>query len=524
MAGERRKVVIVGAGMAGLSAGVELCKSGCYDVTILEAMPTCGGRIQTLKGFGSRAIELGANWLHGTKGSPVYELAKTHDLLSYSDDSSSSSSDESVSSPSYSSIFDENEAKWYNYNSVEENQFRTESGECIDTKLVVRAKKMYADALDKKLAECEQPEVDIDQRKCLDEAVAQGFAEELKQHGVISDTKEYRQYWLMYEHCCRMECMDIGSNTLQDVQLRSYVNYEELEGDYYTTLGRKGYQGILEKLLVDIPANSIHYNTPVSRIQYAKCHDTNDVALDYEDDSVVMVTCEDGRTFLCNHVIVTASIGFLKENVETLFQPPLPEDKLDAIRIFPYGTVNKIFMKYKRPFWTSEDFGLQVLWDSPNKDESEEEEKEKFYRMLTGFDVEDKNDDILLGWVYGRGADYMETMTDEETGQRCTAILRKFLNDPSIPEPEKVLCTRWNGNRFQRGSYGAFLPVEGSGKEIEAFQRPVYSQRTRHGKKVPVLLFAGEACHESYFSTTHGAMVSGMDQAKVLIKFSSTSE
>ena len=68
--------------------------------------------------------------------------------------------------------------------------------------------------------------------------------------------------------------------------------------------------------------------------------------------------------------------------------------------------------------------------------------------------------------------------------QRCTAILRKFLNDPSIPEPEKVLCTRWKENRYQRGAYGAFLPVQASGKEIEGIQRPVYSNRTRHGQKV----------------------------------------
>ena len=52
----------------------------------------------------------------------------------------------------------------------------------------------------------------------------------------------------------------------------------------------------------------------------------------------------------------------------------------------------------------------------PTKEESEEEEKEKFYRMLPGFDIEDRNDDILLGWTYGRGADYMETLTDEEIG------------------------------------------------------------------------------------------------------------
>jgi monoamine oxidase len=43
-----KKVIIVGAGMAGLSAGYELMKLG-HDVTILEARPRPGGRVHTLR-------------------------------------------------------------------------------------------------------------------------------------------------------------------------------------------------------------------------------------------------------------------------------------------------------------------------------------------------------------------------------------------------------------------------------------------------------------------------------------------
>lgn len=255
--------------------------------------------------------------------------------------SSSSSSSSSISS----SIFDDNEdAKWYKNNSAEENQYRTEAGECMNTKLVLQAKKIFADAMDKIVDSI--PEADMDQN--AGDALAQGFAEELKQRGIVNDTEEYHQYWLIYKHCCRMECMDIGSNTLRDAQLKSYGNYEDLEGGYYTTLGEEGYQGVLEKLLEDIPEGSILYNTPVARIQYADCDATNgNVAQDNDDggDAVVTVTCEDGRTFRCSHVIMTASVGFLKENLETFFRPALPEEKLNAIRTFPYGNVNKIFLK-----------------------------------------------------------------------------------------------------------------------------------------------------------------------------------
>src|SRR5882672_2751006 len=43
-----KKIIIIGAGMAGLSAGYELSLAG-HDVTILEARTRPGGRVQTLR-------------------------------------------------------------------------------------------------------------------------------------------------------------------------------------------------------------------------------------------------------------------------------------------------------------------------------------------------------------------------------------------------------------------------------------------------------------------------------------------
>ncbi|MFN2484664.1 MAG: flavin monoamine oxidase family protein [Candidatus Limnocylindria bacterium] len=48
--GPRKRVIIVGAGMAGLVAGLELKREG-HDVLILEAQNRVGGRIYTLRGF-----------------------------------------------------------------------------------------------------------------------------------------------------------------------------------------------------------------------------------------------------------------------------------------------------------------------------------------------------------------------------------------------------------------------------------------------------------------------------------------
>jgi monoamine oxidase len=43
-----RRVIVIGAGMAGLSAAFQLSRAG-HDVTVLEAKPTTGGRVVTLR-------------------------------------------------------------------------------------------------------------------------------------------------------------------------------------------------------------------------------------------------------------------------------------------------------------------------------------------------------------------------------------------------------------------------------------------------------------------------------------------
>ena len=78
------KVIIIGAGAAGLYAGYIL-KSKGIDFQILEASPSYGGRLGKLTGFANFPIDVGAQWMHG-KNSIVSDLAKKSDTQITLDD------------------------------------------------------------------------------------------------------------------------------------------------------------------------------------------------------------------------------------------------------------------------------------------------------------------------------------------------------------------------------------------------------------------------------------------------------
>lgn len=78
----------------------------------------------------------------------------------------------------------------------------------------------------------------------------------------------------------------------------------------------------------------------------------------------VEVICENGVRFFADHVICTIPLGVLKESATTLFSPPLPQYKMEAIDRLLFGTVNKIFLFYDRPFLNPDVSEVMLLWNS----------------------------------------------------------------------------------------------------------------------------------------------------------------
>lgn len=69
-----RRVVVVGAGLAGIAAARRLGAAG-IDTTVVEAGARPGGRVQADTSLGG-PVNMGAAWTHGDQGNPVAEAAR----------------------------------------------------------------------------------------------------------------------------------------------------------------------------------------------------------------------------------------------------------------------------------------------------------------------------------------------------------------------------------------------------------------------------------------------------------------
>jgi len=403
----RGHVVVVGAGIAGLSAARRLTDAG-VAVTVLEARTRIGGRIWTDISLGV-PIDLGAAWLHGTDGNPMMELVNE------------------VGARTVETDFD--------------NVALLENGSLLGAGTSAATLEAWAEILDdiEPLTENAAPDASL--------------ADALTEVANLDDP--------LIQWCVASSIAAEYAADPDELALRWFGHEGELDGPDLILPG--GYGQLVNHLARGL---TVKLGTEVTRIAY--------------DNSGARVETPQG-VIAADRVIVTVPLGVLKAD-SIVFDPPLPEPKRQAITRLGFGLLNKVVLTFDEPFWPDDPdtFGI-VGRDQPVSD------------LINGLRFADIP--LLVGLRGGANAIAREADSDEQT---VAAVLSAM----DAPEPAGTLVTRWAADPYARGSY-SFLAVGSSPEDQRALAEPV-------GDRVA---FAGEATHEEFFATVHGAYLSGLREA-----------
>jgi len=107
----------------------------------------------------------------------------------------------------------------------------------------------------------------------------------------------------------------------------------------------------------------------------------------------VCVECSNGKKFFADICLVTISLGYLKQHSARLFNPPLPDPKVEAIQRVAMGTVNKIILEFDGQVLPDGIFRLEMVWDYDGVDN--EELADRWFKKIGSFEA--VADNVIMG-------------------------------------------------------------------------------------------------------------------------------
>ncbi|KAL2763957.1 spermine oxidase isoform 2 [Daubentonia madagascariensis] len=467
------RVVVIGAGLAGLAAAKALLEQGFTDVTVLEASSRIGGRVQSVK-LGHATFELGATWIHGSHGNPVYHLAEANGLLEKTTDGERS--------VGRISLYSKNGVACY----------LTNHGRRIPKDVVEEFSDLYNEVynLTQEFFRHDKP-VNAESQNSVGV-----FTREEVRNRIRDDPDDpeatKRLKLAMIQQYLKVESCESSSHSIDEVSLSAFGEWTEIPGAHHVI--PSGFMRVVELLAEGIPAHVIQLGKPVRCIHWDQAS-ARPRGPEIEPR------------------------GVLKRQYTSFFRPGLPTEKVAAIHRLGIGTTDKIFLEFEEPFWGPECNSLQFVWEDEADSSTLTYPPELWYRKICGFDVlypPERYGHVLSGWICGEEALVMERCDDEAVAEICTEMLRQFTGNPNIPKPRRILRSAWGSNPYFRGSY-SYTQVGSSGADVEKLAKPLPCAES--SKTAPMqVLFSGEATHRKYYSTTHGALLSGQREAARLIE------
>jgi monoamine oxidase len=270
---------------------------------------------------------------------------------------------------------------------------------------------------------------------------------------------------------------------LADIKKASILSMQqEWENEDSQSRVAGGYGRLIEHLYKQCVATGgqFFFNSAVREVNYT--------------NKQVLITTSEGKKYEASRLIITASLGVLKSGMIS-FTPKLELHK-EALDVLEFGTVIKLFLEFKSPFWKllEKDLGF-LLTD------------ELIPTWWTQFPSEST---LLTGWLGGPPAALRKEQGND-------ALLNDALHSLSqvFHMPQKVLSKQlmhykiidWFHQPYVLGGY-SYITVH-SKKAIEILSQPVAGR----------IYFAGEAINNGKSQgTVEAALYSGQTVAKKIME------
>jgi polyamine oxidase len=216
----------------------------------------------------------------------------------------------------------------------------------------------------------------------------------------------------------------------------------------------------------------------------------------YDDQGVQVVT--GSQTWEASHVVVTVPLGVLKAG-SIRFEPALPADKLAAIDRLQMGNLEKVLLKFPTAFWEQDGIdGIEwVGVDDQGRADGE-------FPSILDFSAY-AGAPVLAGFYGGANARALQgNASDQALIDGMVSVIERSLGR-EIPTPVASHVTHWTTDPLAGGSY-SFIPVGASPDDLDTLADPVAGR----------VLFAGEATIADYYQSAHGALLSGLREARRL--------
>ncbi|CAI4229990.1 unnamed protein product [Auanema sp. JU1783] len=558
----RKKVIIIGGGISGLIAARQLVYFG-FDILLLEAKKSCGGRTLTYKISQDNRVDyadLGASIMHSIKGNPVGILMRQADCKPYAisrecplfDEFGKNveSSNERLVADAFKKIIDLNNYMQHQKNltkpggepfNLEETcvslldilelkmQNRRKEFYDIYEDLLIKLENVQAEVLsytkllDELLAQVKMPDNPVDEQarmvyeietRCRNRDLADGLK---KLEGAIERQNNLeatlRDLKRQEPSDCFMNNKDRKTMnfhmavyegkygaSLDKLSAKHYNQSDLNYGDTHSVGFKEGFGSVMAKLLIGMKEH-IRTDSEVTEVNYTEDKVTVRVKSSDKEETYV----EEADCVLC-----CVPLGVLKKVAYDVpeaikFIPPLPEDNIEAITKVGSGALNKIVMVFDRCFWNTE----TQFFGHLNRQTHDRGEMYMFCSTPGSL--------VLTALMSGHSATVV--VPNHVLLKQCLTVLQRIFGVNS-PQPLECVITRWNEDPNIKGAF-SYLPPGVDESFLDRLGTSVHSVgpdgiRTKDAK----IFFGGEHTCKEFHGTVQGAWISGLrEAAKIADKY-----